>query len=284
VEVTAMRVKVILSIFLAVFIFDGYVVIRERVQGSAGADFTYASRVGTTSDNKLEIENSITNNSTQPLAIRWDDAGIVCNGFFQLDPKDVQSNKSMAQEPYIYDHSEIKYGNGMQYSANARCYKDGQARPKDKTQTSITRRDAEGNERYKIEVSSEVSQDRRSANLNFRIKGKLSLIVSSRVGAALKTITKGGNWEVIKTRSLDGFNIQEEDRKTIQAWLDKTPVPKREVSSSDFVVLLNKNEHNNEISLPLIGDDWGLEQIYVIAYVPNTLGILGFTADIYLPE
>lgn len=279
-----MRVKVIFSIFLSVLIFNAYVDVRERVRGSADADFTYASRVGTTFDNKLEIENSITNNASQQLAVKWEDAGIICNGFAQLKPKEVQSKKSMAQEPYIYDHSEIKYGNSMQYSANARCYKDGQARPKDKTQTEVIRQDAEGNERYKIEVSSEVSQDRRSASLNFRIKGNLSLVLPGRVGAELKTVTKGGNWEIIKTRSLNTFSIQEVDRRTIQAWLDKTPVPKREAFSSDFVVLLNKNVRNNEISLPLTGNNWGLEQIYVIAYVPNVAGVLGFTADIYLPE
>ncbi len=279
-----MRVKVLLSVFLAGLIFNGYVAINERVQGHAGADFTYISRVVTTADNKLEIENSITNNATQPLAVRWDDAGIVCNGFAHLKPQDVHSKKSMAQEPYIYDYSEIKYGNSLQYSVNARCYKDGQARPREKTQTKVTRHDAEGNERYKIEVSSEVSQDRRSANLNFRIKGNLSLILPSRVGAELKTITKGGNWEITKTRFLDVFSIQEGDRNTIQAWLDKTPMPKRGGVASDFVVLLNKNERNNEISLPLTGDNWGLEQIYVIAYMPNTAGVLGFTADIYLPK
>lgn len=279
-----MRVKIIFSIVLSVLLFNGYVDVRERVLGSADADFTYASRVRTTSDRKLEIENSITNNASRELAVKWDDGGIVCNGFAQLKWQEVQFNKRMAQEPYIYDHSEIKYGNSMQYSANARCYKDGQARPKDRTQTQVIRQDAEGNERYKIEVSSEVSQDRRSANLNFRIKGNLSLVLPSRVGAELKTATKGGNWEVVKTRSLNGFSIQDVDRQAIQAWLDKTPVPKREAFSSDFVVLLNKNVRNNEISLPLTGDNWGLEQIYVIAYMPDVAGVLGFTADIYLPE
>lgn len=278
-----MSAKVLSSLFSAVLIVNGYVGIRERVQGSAQADFIYASQVNTTSDGKMEIENSITNNAAGLLAVQWDDAGIICNGFAQLAPKEVQSKKGMAQDPYLYDHSEIRYGNGMQYFANARCYRDGQARPRDRTQTQVTRRDPGGNEKYKIEVKSEVSQDRRSATMSFIVKGNLSLVLPSRVATELKTIAKGGAWEIIKTPSLDVFDIQEGDRQTIQMWLDKTPVPKRDRAAPSFLVLYNKNGDSGEVTLPLAGANWGLEQINVIAYVPGTPGVLGFTADVYLP-
>lgn len=278
-----MRAKVLSSFFSTVLIWNGYVGIRERVRGRAGADFTYASQVNNTSDGKLEIENSITNNAAELLAVQWEEAGIICNGFAQLAPNEVQSKKGMAQEPYLYDHSEIRYGNGMQYCADARCYRDGQARPGDKTQTQVTRRDPGGDEKYKIVVRSEVSQDRRSATMSFSVRGDLSLVLPSRVGAELKTISKGGAWEIVNTPSLDVFDIQEGDRQTIRTWLDKTPTPKRDRAAPSFLVLYNKKGGGGEVSLPFAGAHWGLEQIYIIAYVPGTPGVLGFTADVYLP-
>jgi hypothetical protein len=279
-----MFVKLLLSFFLIIIISQSHDPIQDRIQGPAKADFTYNSHVETTSDSKLEIVNFITNNADSPLAVKWDDGGIFFYGFAQLKPKGMQSKKSIAQEPYIYDHSEIKYGNSLQYSADVRCYLDGQARPKDRTRTEVTQQDGKGEEIFKIEVMSEISQDGHSASIDFSIKGNLSLILPSRVGPELKTISKGGEWEIIKTPSLNGLDIQDEDRKTILRWLDKTPMPKHTNAAPDFVVLLNKTGRGNKISLPLTGDNWGLDQIYVIAYMPDTPGVMGFTADIYLPE
>jgi hypothetical protein len=288
-----MVIRLLLAFCLAFMIIGDYVPIHERIQDSGNnADFTYHSHVENISDNKMRIVNYIKNNSADtPLSIQWDDGGILCTGFYQIKPGATQDKKSIAQEPYAFDHSVMKYGNALQYSTEGRCYVDGQARQQAKAQTIVSeyeRQDESGTKLFRIEVASTLNEDTRSASISFRIVGGSNLILPSRIGTEIKgfsNIQGDGRWELTKTNSLNEISMKDElDRKVSVEWLNRTPKLKSMGTGSDFVVLKNRVRGSNEIMLPITGVNWGVERVYLIAFMPNQSGVFGLTADVFLPR
>lgn len=284
-----MFIKILLSCCLALLITADYVPVHERVQNNA--DFIYHSQVDGTPDSKLKIGCYIKNNSGTPLAVQWDDCGVVAKGFYQLGPGELQAKDSIAQEPFLLDHSEIKYGNAFQYSTDGRCYYDGQARSKASAQTRTSeyeRENENGTKLFRIEVASTLSEGARSATLRFNVVGGSSLVLPSRLGSEINSFNnaKGdGGWEITKTTSLNQLGIKDEsDRDAISDWLNNTPKLNSMGPGSDLVVLKNKTRGSNEISFPLTGVNWSVEKVYLIAFMPNKLGFFGLTADMYLPH
>jgi hypothetical protein len=283
-----MLAKISVAFILILAVASDYPLIHEQVKKQGGLDFVYDSHVESTSDSKLKIVNSITNNGSMPLAVKWAKAGISCKAFRQLQPGSTESNSSIAQQPYILDHAPILYGNAFQYSEDARCYVDGQVQPKNFAQTVRRRENAAGDEQFKIVVTSRLGDDRRTAKLTLRVEGEgFSLILPTRLGEEFEKfgVPKGRqDWRINTPKSLRDVDIQEESEAEMVKWLNSTPQFKNSNSSAEFVVLRNKLGGDNEISFPINGSDWELQTVYIVAYTPDKSGFVGLAAEIHLPR
>ena len=262
-------------------------IVLEKQILKPGVNFTCNSYLQTVQNNKLQIVNSVKNDGPTPLAVRWPEAGIESIGWKPLQPNCSDIKRNIAQEPYPLDHSEVLFGNALQYREEVSCYVDGQRRPKKTAHTERLRQDQTGKQIFKIDVISEMGDSGKPSLITFRVEGEdLSLILPTRIGEefGLFGVPKGNqDWEIIKANSLTQAGIQTGQDEMLN-WLGRTPRLKSAGSNSDFIVLKNIRHGNSEISFPVSGNDWILQTVFLVAFTPGNEGFIGLAAEMHFPR
>lgn len=289
-----LRILLISICFFA--LVTDYEVLEDNVtKADVGVDFTWHSHVDTTKDGKFIITNFIRNNSSdRPLSVKWSDADIACIGIgAQLDAgmTDYGNTGGILDAPFLFDKSEAKYGLTLQYAAPARIYVDeGTLQPKRQVRVSeYERQDKNGIRRFKIEITSVLEENQRSAEVTIRVVGGLNLILPPRLGAEIKKIPKdqlGDKWNFTSVPTIQKIQFEGESTNDfIQEWFGYVPnLSSTLATSSDYVVLNNQAKSSNELSLTITGAKWELNKTRLIAFYPDKKGAIGFAADLYLPK
>jgi len=275
-----------------------------RVQKDAAqVNFTHHSHVDEAQDKSFKITNFIRNDSDRPLSVKWDRAGILCTGDLQLPPRqtDYGTSGGVTYRPILLDNSEIKYGLGLQYLANARVYIDSQNRNTSEARTSAyERKDKDGKTQFRVEVTSAAVEG--SATITIRVTGSLSLVASPDV---LRRVERSGSihaeegWKVDTPYSLQTAGLKEKANIDVaQEWLGRQeellPEPLRPPGgggggavSADvphYLVLHKKGHGTGVVRLTLNGSAFSPRRLSLVGFIPDRQGVIGVSADVFLPE
>jgi hypothetical protein len=257
---------------------------------AAQVDFTHHSHFTKLQDGKFSVTNFIRNNSSgRPLSIKWDDAGVLCTGSLQLPPgeSDYGTVGGVIDKPALKTKSDIAYGVSLQYLAHASIYVDPNSQSaKVNTRTSVyERHDADGKMRFRIEVTS--SLEEKAAVTTIRVSGGLSLIFQSQLLGEKPKISEG--WSLARVLSLTEAGIP--DERLIGAFIRSNRVPMWDISpdiigatEDAYSVLRSSITSANEVTFRSGGDEMTLTRVSLAGFYPEMPGVLGMTADVYLPS
>lgn len=256
---------------------------RAVVHAASGAAFTHRSRAVPLPPSEFRVVNAIRNDSkTDPLSVRWDWGRIACTGFLQIPPGATDSGGSerIVATPFEYG-SEIRFGVDLKQIARAQVYVDRHELdnlPAPKT-SAYLRRNADGTVAFRVEIYSGI-YDRRHSKLQLRVDGGLSLALPKELGGFVQQNRDPRTekaWKITEAGSLAQLEIRDaSSRRFAAGWLG--PGQER-----GLVVLQNLGKGPNELTASRNADSWKLHKVNVIGFNAERTGVIGLTADVYLP-
>jgi hypothetical protein len=256
---------------------------RAVVHAASGVAFTHRSRVEPLPPSEFRVVNEIRNDSrTNPLSVRWDWGRIACTGFLQLPPGATDSGGSerIVATPIEY-RSEIRFGVDLKQTARAQVYVDRDELDNllpPKT-SGYLRRNADGTVAFRVEIYSGI-YDRRHTKLQLRVDGGLSLALPKELGGFVQQSpdSRAANgWKITEAGSLAQLEIRDaSSRQFAGEWLGSG-------QERGLVVLEYLGKGPKELTAARNADSWKLHKVNIIGFNAERTGVIGFTADVYLP-
>jgi hypothetical protein len=279
---TALKIALVASMIFASYAGQNSHEPKERrVQNQrVGVDFTCHSQVDKTSDHKFTLNHFIKNNSSSPLSVEWEEAGIICIGVSQLPPGNTDSGSSgrVIESPALVE-SDIRYGVKLNYRTPAQVYIDPQkstsSGPRQVIETTYERRNEENDLVFSIQVLSKLNSEDQSAQLTFRIYGGLSLALAADGrregnGGFLRGFARPGEF---------GFGDKSVD-DAMKRWF-------RFGGGANFLVLKNPTSDPVEFTTTFEPGTFegvlALKEIHLVAFEPKQKGFVGLVARVYVP-
>lgn len=259
---------------------------RPVVRPASGVAFIHRSSVEPLQPSEFRIVNSIQNNSrTDPLSVRWEWGRIVCTGLLQIPPgaTDSGSSERIITTPFEYG-SEIRFGVDLKQTVSAQVYIDRHELdnlPVPRT-SEYLRRNADGSVAFRVQVYSAI-YDRHHSKLQFRVEGGLSLALPMQLGSFVqqnRDPRSGKEWKITEVASLEQLELRGGSyRQAAAEWLGAN----QDGGNPRLLVLQNLNKTSSELTAARNADLWKLQKINLIAFNAERTGVIGLTADVYLP-